>query len=85
MNKAPHLNGNEDLPKLAIVEGRANSLAASFEDQFLRVDIPKDDVHEVFVKPKDGVNYYMATSYQYQDPGTGQGPQKLIDKAVGRK
>ena len=84
MNKAPHPNATKVfLNWLLSREGQILWQRHS-KTNSLRIDIPKDDVHEVFV-PKDGVNYFMATSYQYQDPEQAKALQKLIDDAVAKR
>ena len=40
--------------------------------------------HEAFV-PKEGVKYYMATSYQYQDPELARSLEKIIDEALAKR
>ncbi|MBM4261400.1 MAG: extracellular solute-binding protein [Deltaproteobacteria bacterium] len=50
----------------------------------LRIDIPKTDVHPAFV-PKDGVKYFMATSYQYQDPELGKALDRVVDDALAAR
>lgn len=84
MNKAPHPNATKlFLNWLLSREGQILWQRHS-KTNSLRVDIPKDDVHEAFV-PKEGVKYFMATSYQYQDPELGKSLQKLIDDALAKR
>jgi iron(III) transport system substrate-binding protein len=84
MNKAPHPNATKVfLNWLLSREGQILWQRHS-KTNSLRIDIPKDDVQEIFV-PKDGVNYFMATSYQYQDPEQAKALQKLIDDAVAKR
>jgi iron(III) transport system substrate-binding protein len=84
MNKAPHPNATKVfLNWLLSREGQILWQRHS-KTNSLRIDIPKDDVHEAFV-PKDGVKYFMATSYQYQDPELGKSLQKLIDDAMAKR
>ena len=84
MNRAPHPNATKlFLNWLLSREGQVLWQRYS-KTNSLRVDIPKDDVHEAFV-PKDGVKYFMATSYQYQDPELAKALQKLIDDALAKR
>jgi iron(III) transport system substrate-binding protein len=84
MNKAPHPNAakvflNWLLSREAQILWQRHSKTNS-----LRIDIPKDDVYEAFV-PKDGVKYFMATSYQYQDPELAKSLRKLVDDALAKR
>jgi iron(III) transport system substrate-binding protein len=84
MNKAPHSNAakvflNWLLSREAQILWQRHSKTNS-----LRIDIPKDDVYEAFV-PKDGVKYFMATSYQYQDPELAKSLRKLVDDALAKR
>jgi len=84
INKAPHPHATKVfLNWLLSKEGQLLWQRYS-KTNSLRVDISKDDVHEAFV-PKDGVKYFMATSYQYQDPELGRSLQKLIDDALAKR
>lgn len=84
MNKAPHPNATKIfLNWLLSREGQIQWQRYS-KTNSLRVDIPKDDVHEAFV-PKDGVKYFMATSYEYQDPQLTKSLQILIDDALAKR
>jgi ABC-type Fe3+ transport system substrate-binding protein len=84
INKAPHPNATKVfLNWLLSKEGQALWQRYS-KTNSLRVDIPKDDVHEAFV-PKDGVKYFRATAHQYQDPELGKALQRLVDEALAKR
>jgi len=41
-------------------------------------------VHQAFV-PKEGVKYFMSTSFQYQDPQLTRSLHRLIDDALAQQ
>ena len=84
LNKPPHPNAAKMfLNWLLSKEGQILWQRYS-KTNSLRIDIPKDDVYEAFV-PKDGVKYFMSTSFQYQDPQLTKSLHKLIDDALAQR
>jgi ABC-type Fe3+ transport system substrate-binding protein len=84
MNKAPHSNAAKVFLNWLLSKEGQTLWQRHSKTNSLRIDIPKDDVREVFV-PRDRVKYFMATSYQYQDPELGRSLRKLIDDALGQR
>src|SRR5262245_31495726 len=84
MNKAPHSNAAKVLLNWLLSRDGQMLWQRYSRTNSLRVDIPKDDVHQAFV-PKEGVKYFMSTSFQYQDPQLTRSLHRLIDDPLATK
>ncbi len=84
INKAPHPNATKVFLNWLLSKEGQTLWQRHSKTNSLRVDIPKNDVHEAFV-PKEGVKYYMATSYQYQDLELARSLEKIIDEALAKR
>lgn len=84
INKAPHPNATKVFLNWLLSKEGQTLWQRFSKTNSLRVDIPKTDVHEAFV-PKDGVKYFMATSYQYQNPELAKSLERILDDALAKK
>lgn len=84
VNKAPHSNAAKVLLNWLLSRDGQMLWQRYSRTNSLRVDIPKDDVHQAFV-PKEGVKYFMSTSFQYQDPQLTRSLHRLIDDALAQQ
>src|SRR5262249_39142128 len=84
VNKAPHPNPAKIFLKWLLSKEGQILWQRYSKTNSLRIDISKDDVYEAFV-PKDGVKYFLSTSFQYQDPQLTKSLHKLIDDALAQR
>ncbi len=81
LNRAPHPNASKVFMNWLLSKEGQTLWQKYTRTNSLRMDIPKDDVYPEFV-PKEGVSYFLANSYQYQDPKALKAMYKLVDEAL---